>query len=139
MTDLRLDRKLKMSRVLVVSILLALITACNGEESLADSTEVWSGVVEDEKDGPIRAELSFKDNKYSLHYGVPRSCRLEGEQVTADARQIILRFKGATGGFCEKLYQGSLTIDVSDGQEWQALVQSKSIAFTERFSLQKKP
>lgn len=137
MTGLKLLRNIKGPVVLLIPIILTLIVSCDAEETQLGTTTVWSGVVEDKNDGPIKAELSISSRGYTLHYGVPRSCRLKGEEVSADAKKIILRFKESSGGFCDKLYQGSMAIDISDQNKWLVLVERKPVDFEERFFLKK--
>lgn len=137
MTVIRLIRSVKKPIVILMPILLALIVSCDAEEVRSAKSNVWSGVVEDKDDGPIKTELSISSGAYTLHYGVPRSCRLQGEEVSADTKMIILRFRESSGGFCDRLYQGRMTIDTSQQNKWSALVERKPVGFEERFSLQK--
>lgn len=137
MTFTKLIRNFITPRALLIPIILMLTISCDAEEVQINKSTVWVGVVEDSIDSPVKAELTFSSGRYTLHYGVPRSCRLTGEEVSADEREIILRFKESTGGFCEKLYQGRMTIDISNQNKWLALVERKPIDFAEKFSLEK--
>ena len=139
MSDTKLTRKNRCSPTLLLLGLLIIVAVGAFQPGLAAGKEVWAGVVEDAVQGPILAELTVDSGKYSLHYGVPRSCSLEGEEVFADDDKIILRFKVSSGGiFCDNLYQGTMTIDKDSPKNWKAQVEKKSIDFEEVFRLQKK-
>jgi hypothetical protein len=138
MTDTNLTRKNQCSATLLLLGLLIVVVVGAFQPGLAAGKEVWAGVVENDEEGLILAELTVDSGKYSLHYGVPRSCRLEGEEVFADDDKIILRFKDSSGGICKDLYQGTMTIDKDSPKKWNARVEKKAIDFEEVFMLLKK-
>ncbi len=131
-------RKNQCSATLLLLALLIVVAVGAFQPGLAAGKMVWAGIVEDDEQGPIQAKLTVDSGKYSLHYGVPRSCRLEGEEVSADDDKIILRFKESSGGICDDLYQGTMTIDKEASTNWKARVEKKSIDFDESFNLKKK-
>ena len=106
-------------------------------------TGIWTGIV---KDKDIKAEVTIKppeDNndylQYSLHYGVPRSCLLKAEELSVNEDGLIsLLFNEASGGFCDKLYHGMMTITISDDNHLSVLIKSRSEKFKETAVLERK-
>jgi len=89
----------------------------------------WSGIIKDED---VRADFTItpsKDNngpdQYSLHYGAPRTCRLEAEELDKNVSVITLIFNKANGGFCDKLYNGKMVVTVNNDDNLSVLITSK--------------
>jgi len=138
MFESELHRRYKHSKLLFLLGLLLLFSVIGMRQGLASSAEVWVGVVDDPIEGQMSAEFTNKPDKFTLHYGVPRSCRLECERILDDGKQMIFRFSESSGGFCDSLYKGTMTIDKSDQDRWSTRVEKKSTGFIEKFSLRKK-
>jgi len=115
-----------------------------GEEKL---TGKWYGIVTDKKYGDVKIDLTIKpdsvntnSNKYSLHYGAPRSCRLETEELSADDNIIILKFNEASDiKFCNVLLKenGKITITINIDHKLGVVIESNS-GFKQTATLKKK-
>ena len=112
------------STIIMILPMLVIFTLCstslkaNPFQNKDSLTGIWTGII---KDKDIKAEVTIKpaaDNndysQYSLHYGDPRSCRVTAEELSVDEGVISLLFNEASGGFCDKLFHGMMTITISD-------------------------
>ncbi len=78
----------------------------------------WKGsVVADGR--PVAVTLDVPDleigaDRTSLHYGVPRNCRLSAEYAGAADGNHVFAFKESNGGFCDRLINGALTLKPGD-------------------------
>jgi len=109
------------------SVTLAAANDILNAEGLAG---IWSGVIKGED---VRADFTItpsKDNngpdQYSLHYGAPRTCRLEAEELSKSDSDIRLIFNEANGGFCDRLYHGKMVISVDNDDNLSVLITSRS-------------
>jgi len=110
-------------------------------------TGKWTGIVTDEKDGIVAIDLTIKPDAnaqnayiYSLHYGTPKKCRLETEELSVEDNIIILKFKSATDlKYCMVLYKdnATLTITVKKDNKLDLLIESRS-GFKQTTTLKKK-
>jgi hypothetical protein len=106
---------------------------------LADEVSEWLGVFRDTKAGIIKIDLSIgEDNLYSMHYGVPRSCRMDLEELMETKKEILLKVKETSGGFCDDIYQADITISKDSMSAWTATIEKIDIDFTESYQLLKK-
>lgn len=134
---------------IIVLPMLMIVTLCSAAlaSNLAKNLAgVWTGVVTNEKEGDIATDLTIKaaidgnsSDKYSLHYGPPRNCRLEAVKISTDGAVTKLKFNEASGGFCDKLYNGNMTIEIKDDNLLNLLVEKKSFGFKETAILTKTP
>ena len=107
----------------------------------------WTGIVTDEKDGIVAIDLTIKPDAntqnayiYSLHYGTPKKCRLETEELSVEDNTIILKFKGASDlKYCMVLFKdnATLTITVKRDNKLNLLIESRS-GFKQTTTLKKK-
>jgi len=110
-------------------------------------TGKWTGVITDEKDGMVAVDLTIKPDtntpnsyNYSLHYGTPKSCRLETEELFVDDNKIVLKSKGANDlKYCMVLFKdnATLTITVNKNSKLSLLIESRS-GFKQTTTLKKK-
>ena len=124
--------------VLPMLLIFTLCSAALASDLTKNLAGVWSGVVTDEKAGDIATDLTVKaaidghgSDQYSLHYGPPRNCRLEAVKTSTDGAVTKLRFNEANGGFCDKLYNGNMTIEMKDDNHLNLLVEKKASGFKE--------
>jgi len=107
----------------------------------------WVGVVTDKDSGDVKIDLTIsRDMKnenlytYSLHYGVPRSCRLETEELSIDNNVIIVKFTGASDlKFCMVRLKenGKMTINIDGDDKLSVNIESNS-GFKESAVLKKR-
>jgi hypothetical protein len=77
----------------------------------------WSGATIDR----IAVDLTVKPGEASgrmeciLHYGPPRSCELEAESTGSKDNLYYFRFKKASGGFCDPLFNEEMSLQVNKG------------------------
>lgn len=147
---MKIEKNIKFQRfsLIVKFVLITMIflsTASCDEyqaQEFITTNDLWVGVVQDEQAGPIRVELTLKSQDgqtntvaYSLHYGVPRSCRLDAEEIMKQGTTVTLKVKTTSGGFCDQLYQGVMAIDKENSSTWSTSVEKPSIRFKENFIL----
>ena len=139
------------SSIFIILPMLVIFTMCS--VALASSpvqktdslTGTWTGIIKDKDGAELKADFTIKpaeDNndslQYSLHYGVPRSCLLTAEELSVTDSLITLLFNDASGGFCDKLFHGKMTITISDDNHLSVLIKSKSGEIEETATLEKK-
>lgn len=110
-----------------VAIFYLMTAICISSLAVARDTSVtrlagnWHGMYKHEEDGRMAVGLTIKEKnmsggmEYLLHYGAPRSCRLSAEYTGAEGDIHYFRFKKASGGFCDRLFRGEMSLQL-DGQ-----------------------
>ncbi len=123
---------------LALSVTFLVLFAPGGQKAHADEASEWLGVYRDPENGLIKLDLSIgADNSYSLHYGVPRSWRMELEELMETTEQILLKVKETSGGFCDDRYQADITINKDSATAWTATIEKSAIDFRESYQLLK--
>ena len=113
-------------------------------ENMDKFTGSWAGIVTDKNDESIRTIFEITKNpsgvpphQFQLIFKTPRSCRLQAEELLTDDKQLILKFYKASGGFCDKLYKGQLTLDIKDKKTLSATIERKSKNINETATLKR--
>jgi hypothetical protein len=79
----------------------------------------WRGFIDAKDNGRITVDLTVKPSGASggmectLHYGNPRTCELVAESTGSKDNLYYFRFKTASGGFCDALYNGEMSLQVN--------------------------
>jgi len=130
--------------MLVIFTMCSVALASSPVQKTDSLTGTWTGIIKDKNGADLKADFTIKpaeDNtdsiQYSLHYGVPRSCRLIAEEFSEKDSLITLRFNEASGGFCDELYHGTMTITISDDNYLSVQIKSKSGEIEETAILEK--
>lgn len=129
--------------LLLFPILITLVFVAPLLEARPNLSGTWSGIVTDSKDGAVKVVLTIESDdksnalRYFLHYQSPRTCRLKAEELLAEEDNLILKFNEANGGFCDKLYNGMMTITIENRKQLSALIESKSKKISESVTLKK--
>ncbi len=124
--------------VLPVLLIFTFSSAALAKKPAKNLVGVWAGVVTDKSADEIDTDLTINAvsdenslHQYSLHYGSPRNCRLEAVKIFTDSTVIKLKFNESSGGFCDKFYNGKMTIEKKDDNYLNILVEKKSSGFKE--------
>jgi hypothetical protein len=101
--------------ILAVFLLLTVLLLLNWAACAAQGSELegeWLGFITQPE--RIRVELTVKPTmECELHYGSPRSCGLVAESTGSDDNLYYFKFKEASGGFCDDLFNQEMTLRVN--------------------------
>ncbi len=129
----------KVPRFFLLSTFFVFVLTIPTYNCQADEVSEWLGVFRDADTGIIKVDMSIgKDNQYSMHYGVPRSCRMDLEELLETEKEILLKVKETSGGFCDDKYQADITITKDSTSAWTATIKKIDIDFTESYQLLKR-
>jgi hypothetical protein len=118
----RLHGNLKTTLILALFLLLNVLYLMNCGPLDVNKSKLegkWSGAIVTEDTGRIAVDLTVKPSEASggmectLHYGPPRSCQLEAESTGSKDNLYYFRFKTASGGFCDPLFNGEMSLQVN--------------------------
>jgi hypothetical protein len=98
--------------LLLSALLLMNWAACAAPESTLAGK--WRGFITESDQRRIRVDLTVKPTmECTLHYGATRRCQLEAESAGSEGNLHHFRFKESNGGFCDKLFNGAMSLKVN--------------------------
>ena len=134
--------------LLPILLIFSLISiACAADEMPRESAFIgtWNGIITTAEQGknPVdltvaAAEGNSSSISYSFHYGPPRSCRLNAVKTAQENNILYLVFDEASGGFCDKLWKGSMSLELFDEKRMGVKIQKPAINLVELAVLTKK-
>ncbi len=135
----------RVSRIFIAALLLLFIASItNAAEERPEEaifTGIWKGIISNsDQEVDLTVAASEEDNSaisFSLHFNPPRSCKLNAVKSSMEEHKIQLVFDEASGGFCDKLWKGNLTLELLDFKNLKAEIQKSSIGFAEEAFLSK--
>lgn len=133
---IRYNKKTRLSIIMTLMMFVIFtlssvtLEAANDIQNVEGLAGTWSGII---KGKDVKADFTIKPSKdnngpdqYSLHYGAPRNCLLEAEELDKNVSVITLIFNKASGGFCDKLYNGKMVVTVNNDDNLSVLITSRS-------------
>jgi hypothetical protein len=102
-------------RIAAILVLTLAGTAVAFADDAAPTGQWVASVVNPDTHRPIAVTLDFKGAALGqpsgqLHFGAPRSCQLETEYSGRDGEAYYLAFTRSTGGYCDRLLDGGLSL-----------------------------
>ncbi len=131
---------MRISAAVVISLILLTGVPLSSHARSGDLAGEWMGFVENNGE-KIKTTLKVESaggggKTYSLHYGPPRSCKLEAEAITEEKEDPVeLALKEASGGFCDKLWRGKMTLERQSKKSLLMVIKSKTGAIDESSTL----
>ena len=127
------------SLLLACLLLLTNIATAKGNET--DLVGRWKGVlVADQNRIPVELNVALKDGDFEceLDYGPDRNCSSDAVSAGSDDKMFYFRFNRTHGGWCDRLRDGQMTLQIENDSTAKLNVKNKSGTIDESVSLEKK-
>jgi len=120
----RFHGNLKATLILALFLLLNVLYLMNCGPLDVNKSKLegkWWGVIVTKDNGRITVDLTVKPSEASgrmeciLHYDNPRICELVAESTGSKDNLYYFRFNKASGGFCDALFNGEMSLQVNKG------------------------
>ncbi len=102
----------------------------------------WKGVLIESGEDRIPVDLHVTTERdepgCELDYGPDRNCSLEAVGAGSDEKTFYFRFKDSDGGWCDRLINGKMSLEIKDRNSLDLDVQNASGSVNESVELKRK-
>ena len=128
--------------ILVLSLFLT-CPACAFDQmpEESDIIGIWKGhTIKGDIPVDLTVEVCPDDSStfcYNFHYGAPKSCTLIAEKKKFANSTLTLVIKDTNGGYCDKLWKGTIMLKMLDEKHVDAQIEDRYQALQDEARLEK--